>query len=65
MNNGTGILSENRQQTSKKKKKSHLLIKPQLAYMTVLLFPSMSVNKSIIRLDIAVNQHFYLAYSGP
>ena len=59
MNNGKGILSENRQ-TNLKKIKSHLLIKPQLAYMTVLLFPSMSVNRSIIRLDIAVNQHFYL-----
>ena len=61
MNIDKGILSENRQQTSKKKKiKSHLLIKPRLAYMTVLLFPSVSVNKSIIRLDSAVNQHSYL-----
>ena len=55
MNNGKGILSENGQ------KNPQLLIKPQLAYMTVLLFPSMSVNKSIIVLDIAVNQHFYLS----
>ena len=60
MNIGNGILSENRQQTKKKKKKSQLLIKPQLAYMTVLLFPSMSVNRSIIQLYIAVNQYFYL-----
>ena len=58
MNNGKGICPKigNKPQ----KIKSQLLIKPQLAYMTVLSFPRMSVNRSIIRLDIAVNQHFYL-----
>ena len=59
MNNGKGILSEN-QQKNFKKIKSQLLIKPQLGYMIVSLFLSMSVNRSIIRLDIAVNQHLCL-----
>ena len=58
MNNGKGFVQKSA--TNLKKMKSQLLIKPQLAYMTVLLFPSMSVNRSIIRLDIDVNQHFCL-----
>ena len=60
MNNCKGILSKNQQKNCKNKipvahkATAHI-------YMTVLLFPSMSVNRSISCLDIAVNQHFYLS----